>query len=190
MHGLKVSICCLLVCVAALCASTDGKPDEGPATIEVATPLERLPRTAHRRRGACIAARHLRQRAFACLASIARAKAPFSSLRLAGSAYCANAPLAVSCRGMAMVMGMERVKTHCRANMRSASANDVPSSRKSISASFFSSLSMRNCMMVDFVASIDKSLSWSFAHNYATSVLQMQEWCPMHIVPCSRREAA
>ena len=45
-------------------------------------------------------------------------------------------------------------------------------------------------LMVDFVASIDKSLFWSFAHNYTTSVLQMQEWCPMHIVPCSRREAA
>ena len=149
--------------------------------------------TMLRHRGGCSAARHLRQRAFACLASIARAKAPFSSLRLAGSAYCANAPLAVSRRGMAMEIGMERVKTHCRAKMRSASANDVPSSRKSISASFFSSVSMRNCMTVDFVASIDNSLLWSFAHNYTTSVVQMQEWTFRrfaHIVPCSMREAA
>ena len=78
------------------------------------------------------------------------------------------------CCGNEMEIGMERVKTHCRANMRRASANEVPSSRKRISASCFSSVSIRNCMTVDFVATIDNKTSLLDDCNYTTSVLQMQ----------------
>ena len=106
------------------------------------------------RRAACSATRRLHQREFACLVSIARANAPVSSLRFAGSAYCAKAPLADGCCGKVMALGSERVRTHCRAKMRNASANDVPSSLKRDSASRFSSESIRNCMTVDFVASM------------------------------------
>ena len=110
---------------------------------------------------ACCMPQEGSQRAFACLASIARANAPASRLRLSGSANRENAPLAVSCRGIATAMGIERVNTHCLVKIRSASANDVPSSRKSSSASCLSPVSMRNCMMVDLVAYIGQILSWS-----------------------------
>ena len=72
-----------------------------------------------------------------------------------------------------MAMGMERVKTHCRAKMRNASAKEVPSLRKSSSASFFSSASMRNCITADFVASMENS----FLALTHTIILQMSDNC-------------
>ena len=116
----------------------------------------------------------LRRRVFACLASIALANAPDSNLRFSGSAYLANAPQALSCLGNVIAIGMECVKTHCRAKMRSASANDVPSSRNSCSASCLSAEFIRNCITVDFVASMSNSSLFDFAYNYTTNVLQMQ----------------
>jgi hypothetical protein len=50
----------------------------------------------------------------------------------------------------------------------------VPSSRKRISASCFSSVSIRNCMTVDFAATIDNKTSLLDECNYTTTVLQMQ----------------
>ena len=133
-----------------------------------------LPETGFRRRVACSAARHSHQRVFACLASIALANAPDSNLRFSGSAYLANAPLALSCLGNVIAIGMECVKTHCRAKMRSASANDVPSSRNSCSASCLSAEFIRNCITVDFVASMSNPFLCDPAYNYTTNVLQMQ----------------
>ena len=128
-----------------------------------------------RHREAYTATRRLRQRAFSCLAFMARAKAPLSSLRFSGSAYLANAPLAVARCGNEMEIGMDLVKTHCRANMRRASANEVPSSRKRISASCFSSVSIRNCMTVDFADIINNKTSLLDDCNYTTPVIQVQD---------------
>ena len=144
------------------------------------------PKIGLRRRGACIAARRLHQRVFACLAAIALANAPDSDLRFSGSAYLANVPLAVSCLGNVIAIGMERVNTHCRAKIRNASANDVPSSKNNCSASCFSAESIRNCMTVDFVVSMSNLFLLVFAYNYTTIVMQMQGAVECCVSPATR----